>query len=157
MKNILLIIGLFALLAVVFYFTQGAISGTPLTLPGFGKSAKMTVNNHTFTLTVADTEKKKEIGLSGQKSLAKNKGMLFPYETKTIPAFWMRNMKFPIDILFISDGKIVTLYKNVKPPVTNEQLTLYQPSQPVDAVVEINAGLSEQFKLNVGDTATISL
>ena len=69
----------------------------------------------------------------------------------------MRNMEFPIDILFISDGKIVTLYKNVKPPISEQNLQLYSPSAPIDNVVEINAGLSDQYGFKEGDPVTISL
>ena len=157
MKNLLIIVGLLLLLGIVFYFTQNALSGGSLSLPGFGKSTKAVIKDQTFSLTVAATEKEKEVGLSGKKSLAKNAGMLFPYTTKTTPTFWMRNMEFPIDILFISDGKIVTLYKNVKPPISEQNLQLYSPSTPVDNVIEINAGLSDQYGFKEGDPVTITL
>jgi len=157
MKNLLIIVGLLLLLGIVFYFTQNALSGGSPSLPGFGKSAKAVIKDQTFTLTVAETQKEQEVGLSGKKSLAKNAGMLFPYTTKTTPTFWMRNMEFPIDILFISDGKIITLHKNVKPPVSDQNLQLYSPSAPIDTVLEINAGLSDQYGFKEGDSVTITL
>lgn len=157
MKNLLIIIGLLLLLGVVFYFTQNALTGNSFQPFGVGKSAKAVIKDQTFTLTVADTQKEQEIGLSEKKSLAKNNGMLFPYKTKSTPTFWMRNMDFPIDIIFISDGKIVTLYKNVKPQASNQNLQLYKPSQPVDNVIEINAGLSDQYGFKEGDVVKITL
>lgn len=157
MKNLIVIIGLMLLLGVVFYFTQNALTGNSLPLLGIGKSAKAVIKNQTFNLTVAKTDKQKEIGLSDKKSLAKNSGMLFPYGQKEVPTFWMRGMQFPIDIIFVSDGKIVTLYKNVKPPTPDESLLLYKPNQPIDNVIEINSGLSDKYGFKEGDAVKITL
>lgn len=133
------------------------MSGKTISIPGFGTSAKAVINDKTFKLLVAKTEKEKETGLSGKKSLANDTGMLFPYEQKTTPTFWMRGMLFPIDIIFVSDGKIVTLYKNVKPPSADQNLKLYRPTQPVDNVIEINAGLTDQYGFKEGDPVKITL
>lgn len=157
MKNLLIIIGLLLLLGVAFYFTQKTITGGSFSPFRLSKPAKAVIKDHTFSLLVAKTEKEKEIGLSGKKSLAKDSGMIFPYETKTTPTFWMRNMEFPIDIVFIRDGKIVTLYKDVKPATSNQNLQLYQPTQPIDNVIEINAGLSDQYGIKEGDTVSVTL
>lgn len=154
-KNILIIVGLFALLMVAFFFTQRTLTGNALF--GGSKPAKAVIGKHTFNLTAARTQKEQEIGLSNKKSLAKNSGMVFPYAKKTTPTFWMKDMKFPIDILFISDDKIVTLYQNVKPPIPGQTLQLYSPSEPIDSVIEINAGLSKEYGIKKGDTVTLTL
>ncbi|MBI2442931.1 MAG: DUF192 domain-containing protein [Candidatus Levybacteria bacterium] len=155
MKNLLIIVGLLILLAIAFFFTQNALTGNTLNI--FSKSAKALIGGQTFTLMVADTEREKGIGLSEKKSLAKNSGMIFPYDKKTTPTFWMRNMDFPIDILFVSDGKIVTLYKNVKPPTGNQNLELYRPKVPIDSVIEIGGGVSDQYKVKEGDSVQVTL
>ncbi|MDP3941244.1 MAG: DUF192 domain-containing protein [bacterium] len=157
MKNLLIIVGLLIILTVAFYFTQKTMNGGSISLPGFGTSSKIVIKDKTFKLLVAKTEKEKETGLSGKKSLAQDTGMLFPYEQKATPTFWMRGMQFPIDIIFINDGKIVTLYKNAKPPSSDQNLSLYRPTQPIDNVLEINAGLSEKYGFNEGDAVQITL
>src|SRR4051812_35678814 len=78
----------------------------------FGKKATATFGSQKVSLDVANTPKSRELGLSGRNSLADNKGMLFLFDEPGLPSFWMKGMKFPIDILFLNNNKIVTLYKN---------------------------------------------
>ena len=79
--------------------------------------------------------------------------MLFPFEKADYYSFWMKNMKFPIDIIYINKNHIVTIHQNIKPPKTKEEsLPIYKPEDPSDTVLEINAGLSEKYKFKKGDT-----
>ena len=111
-----------------------------------------TINNHTFNIEIAKTLKEKEIGLSTKKILSQNAGMLFLFNKPAYYPFWMKNMKFPIDIIFIRNGRIVTIHKNVKPPTnSNENPPIYRSSEPADIVLEINAGLSEKYNFKEGD------
>src|SRR3989344_7453771 len=80
------------------------------------KSPTAKINNYAFKLYIARTAEDKEIGLSKYKNLAKDVGMLFPFEKPDYYSFWMKQMKFPIYIIYIKDGTIVTIYKNVSPP-----------------------------------------
>lgn len=104
-----------------------------------------------FQLEVVKTDKDKEIGLSKYKSLPEDKGMLFLFDKEGFYGFWMKEMKFPIDIIFIKGDKIVTIYKNA--PINN--LTIYTPTQASDKVLEVNAGLSKKDGFNVGDVVTL--
>lgn len=111
-----------------------------------------TINNHAFNLEIAKTQVEKEIGLSTKKILSQNAGMLFLFDKPAYYRFWMKNMKFPIDIIFIRNGRIVTIHKNVKPPTNpNENPPIYNSSEPADIVLEINAGLSEKYNFKEGD------
>jgi len=122
----------------------------------FLKSPKATIDNHSFNLTVAKTLKETQIGLSEKKSLDQNSGMFFVFEGPAFYSFWMKNMKFPIDIIFIKGDKIVTIYENVNPPKTiNESLSTYKPEEPADKVLEINAGLSKKYNIKKGNTVKI--
>jgi len=122
------------------------------------KTPQVTINNHIFNLEITKTEKEKEIGLAKYKNIPQNFGMLFTFEKPEYHSFWMKNMKFPIDIIFIRNNKIVTIFKNVSPPKSNnEQLLIYTPSQFSDTVLEINAGLSEKNKFKNGDLVRIKL
>ena len=121
------------------------------------KSPSAKINNYAFKLYVARAPKDKEIGLSKYKNLSKDMGMLFLFEKKDYYSFWMKQMEFPIDIIFIQDGKIVTIYKNVEPPKSeNGGLLIYKPKEPSNMVLEINAGLSSKYKLKVGDKVNLN-
>lgn len=118
----------------------------------------VTIDGHTFYVRIVKTEKDKEIGLSNTSSLPKNQGMLFVFDKPDYYAFWMRNMKFPIDIIYIANKKIVTIFPNA-PALknANETLSIYKPHQAADIVLEINAGLASQYHFSVGDTVSTSL
>lgn len=114
-------------------------------------SAKITINKQVFNLLIAETAKEKQVGLSQKKSLPNDYGMLFPFEKQGYYSFWMKDMKFPIDIIFIKDKKIVTIYDNIKPPSSkSESLTVYQSTEVADTILEINAGLSKKHGFKKG-------
>lgn len=119
----------------------------------------VTINNHTFKVEPVTTSEKQQLGLSGRESLAQDQGMLFVFEESDYHTFWMKNMKFPIDIIFINeDDEIVSIAENAKPPASdNETLPLYKSGGPVNTVLEINAGLSEKYDIQVGDKVEINL
>ena len=155
MKNILvLLIGLIILLMATKFSIDYAKKGT---LPFIAKTATVTINKITFSAEVANTTKKKELGLSERKSLEQNKAMLFPFEKEGYYPFWMKNMKFPIDILYLSKNKVVQIIEEAKPPRNNEAPIIYTPQEPIDAVFEINAGSSKKYNIKVGDTVTIKM
>lgn len=113
-----------------------------------------TINKKTFKLLLAKSENERMIGLSNLKKLDKNTGMLFVFEEKGAYSFWMNNMKFPIDMLFISDDTIVTIVENAPTPSKNQSLTTlkrYKPSDPVNYVLELNAGQAKKYKIKQGN------
>lgn len=119
------------------------------------KTPKITINNHTFNLYIAKTFQDKEVGLSKYSNLSQNQGMLFLFGTASNYSFWMKDMKFPIDIIFIKNNKIVAIYQNLLPPQKDQNLTVYRPSELSDTVLEINAGLSEKYGFKNGDSVKI--
>lgn len=131
-------------------------------LPGlsgmFGQGAKATLGDQTINLEVAKTPEEQQIGLSEHTTLAENQGMIFTYEKPGYYSFWMRDMKFPIDIIFLDGEKIVTVHKNVQPPTDkNASLPLYTSEQPANRVLETKAGLAEEYDLKKGDTIDLTL
>lgn len=114
--------------------------------------------NKVFVET-ADTDAKRAMGLSGRDSLSENEGMLFVFEEKDIiPAFWMKDMGFAIDIIWINDGVVAGISKNIKPEPgrLESELTLYRPPGPIDYVLEVPAEFSEKNGLMVGDSIDLS-
>lgn len=134
-KTIIIFIVLLIIIA------AGITIGTEL----FSEKPKAIVQDKSFNLLIAKTDKEKQIGLSDTDSLSSDSAMLFTFEKADYYSFWMKNMKFPIDIIFIKDNKIVTIYNNVEPATNNKELAVYQPQEPADSVLEINAGLAEKY------------
>ena len=156
--NTRLLIGILTVLVIllgVFVFIN--LSGSSLT-SFFSRSAHATIKGHTFTLLQAKSEKDKQIGLSGRASLEDNQGMIFIFDKADYYGFWMKNMKFPIDILFLNNKKIVTIFPNVPNPKNlSDQLPIYTPTQPADTVIELKAGTATKNNFQTGDSVTISL
>jgi uncharacterized protein len=152
MKKLLLAFVLLLIVVGAFYLTQNYIEGGK-TLSIFKKTPTVTIGNHSFKVTVASSQKEKEIGLSETKSLSQDQGMIFIFEKPDYYSFWMKNMKFPIDIIYINNDKIVTIKNNAQPPKNNtENLTIYTPTEPADKVLEIQAGFSQKYNFKNGDS-----
>ncbi|MEK7653125.1 MAG: DUF192 domain-containing protein [Patescibacteria group bacterium] len=100
-------------------------------------------------LAVSDEEKVK--GLSGRSGLCADCGLLFVYDGYFIPNFWMKEMRFPIDIIWIRDEMVVGFDKNVPPPQEGEPLATYQPKTFVNYVLEVPANFVDKNDLKIGD------
>ena len=112
----------------------------PLKLPS-GKSLQTEV-------MVSDEDR--QMGLMFRPSLPLDHGMLFVFEQPDFHGIWMKNCKFPIDILWLDgQGKIVYVAEKV-PPCKADPCPVYQPLQRAAYVVEINAGQARKEKAAVG-------
>ncbi|MBI2034893.1 MAG: DUF192 domain-containing protein [Candidatus Levybacteria bacterium] len=120
------------------------------------KESTVTINNKVFKVEVAKDQTTRAKGLSGRESLMEEKAMLFLFEKPDYYSFWMKNMQFPLDIIFISKDKIVTVVNNVQPLKEGQDNTIL-PTEPIDKVLEINAGLAQKYNLKKGDKVTITL
>lgn len=125
---------------------------------GFGKPqvAKKTtvkIGDREFKVEIADTAYLRSQGLSGRESLPEDSGMLFVFGSSTVQTFWMKGMKFPLDIIWIQDERIVGIEKNVPPEPDKSafSLKIYNSPEAVNRVLEINAGLSEKYGFGAGD------
>ena len=99
-------------------------------------------------IEIADTEYETQTGLMYRDGMETNQGMLFVFEEPAYHSFYMKNTKFSIDIIFIdSDLRIASFKENAKP--LDE--TGLNSEVPVQYVLEVNAGLSEQWQLEIGD------
>lgn len=151
MKNFVLFLFFVFLVLFIFIFYY---SKNPKNI----KIADIVINNHKFTAEVLSNPSDQAIGLSGRKSLKDNQAMLFEYKLSVIPYFWMKGMLIPIDIIWISDNKIVGIEKNISnpnPAITDAALPKYKPNTSVNYVLEINSGLSDKYGFNVGDFVEI--
>lgn len=122
----------------------------------FQKTPAAVINRQTFKLSIAATDQEKQIGLSGKQNLSQDYGMLFPFEKDGYYAFWMKNMKFPIDIIYIRANKVTEVLENVQPPSSPDvNPQILRPKELADTVLEINAGLAKKYNIKKGDAVTI--
>ena len=110
------------------------------------------INDIIIPVELADTLEKHIQGLSDKEELID--GMLFLFDERQIRSFWMKNMHFPIDIIWIDDEKIVNISKNLPPEGENPKKT-YSSIYPVYYVLEVNAGFCEQNNISIGDRVKI--
>lgn len=119
-------------------------------------TAEATLRGRTFAIEVADTVAKREKGLGERDALAEGHGMYFPFGQEQRWVFWMKGMRFPIDIIWIRQGRVVGIEHDVQPPKTFP-LETFSPPEPADAVLEVNAGVAKEIGLEAGDEVVIRL
>ena len=126
-------------------------------LPGFPAdqnstdvaSSTVQLKGRTIRITLADTPEEREQGLGGWSGLSEDEGMLFVFEKDGKPAFWMKDMKFAIDILWISsEGVVVDIQENVSP---ESYPAAFTPRNEARYVLELPAGYSEEHAVGLGD------
>ncbi|HEV2339528.1 MAG TPA: DUF192 domain-containing protein [Patescibacteria group bacterium] len=113
------------------------------------------INHSQFHVTLAATEAEREQGLSKKPKMAKADGMLFLFPHPGYYAFWMKDMVFSLDMVFIRNNIIVTIIRHIPVPKNQANLPIYHPAKPADMVLEINAGSANNMK--IGDTVTTHL
>ena len=133
-------------MGIVFYFTVIRVDASYEALQRrlneiaqFPESADATVivGNALFFVAVAETRDEQLRGLSNIKNLPPNTGMLFPQEQAARYIFWMKDMKIPIDFIWMADNQVVHLNKSVQPP---PPLALIVPDVGAAMVLELAAG-----------------
>ncbi len=137
----------FLLLAI----TAAAVSGLFLTGGSFHSRVNtVSVNGTPLVLEYARTEAEREQGLSDRASLPSNHGMLFVFPRADRYAFWMPRMHFPLDMLWLREGRVVEIHEQVPAPKQGETPVTITPIEAADRVLEINAGMAERYQLKVG-------
>ena len=105
---------------------------------------------------MADTDEKRTKGLSGRKNLDEKEAMLFVFPEKKQYQFWMKDMNFPIDIIFINDDIVTNISKNAQPiDPKSPNYTIYSPTVDINYVLEVNAGQTDKHGIKIGDKVEI--
>ncbi|MBI3442514.1 MAG: DUF192 domain-containing protein [Candidatus Sungbacteria bacterium] len=108
-------------------------------------------------IEIATTTAAQQKGLSGRNSLPADRGMLFVFSRPAAYRFWMPDMRFPIDIIWINDNKIVDADEDVSPRFDPAHPVFYTPARLVQYVLEVNAGFMKRNKLHAGDPVSFHL
>jgi len=104
-----------------------------------------------ITIELAVTPIERELGLMFRDRIEPDQGMLFVFETEDRSAFWMFNVKFPIDILWLDAHKRVVHIAAGVPPCPREPCPSYPPPTPALYVLELKSGQAAAHKIKVGD------
>ncbi|MBV9991879.1 MAG: DUF192 domain-containing protein [Alphaproteobacteria bacterium] len=108
-----------------------------------------TASGHpSFKVEMANDPASQERGLMYRKAMAADAGMLFDFHKEQMVTFWMKNTILPLDLIFIrADGTISSIAGNAVPyseaPIPS--------SEPIRAVLEINAGRAKALGIEPGD------
>jgi len=106
-----------------------------------------------FSVEIADDAIEQIAGLMFRDALPERTGMLFVYEKDRVVQFWMKNVSFPVDMIFINRcGRITHIHENAQPDTTS----LIGSSGPVRAVLELNGGASKRAQIRPGDTVELT-
>lgn len=112
------------------------------------KSLVCTARQDCFSVTVASSSHAQQFGLSGRMSMPVMDGMLFAFDRPGTRCFWMKDMHFDLDILWIdSQWRVSQIVSNLSPAT-------YPRSYCVPAsqyVIEINGGQAAQSGIKPGD------
>jgi uncharacterized membrane protein (UPF0127 family) len=179
-KLVLFVIGLFILYKIASYLMQNGqikpyseyVNSASSTLPAVQNPFKATTTDSLSEVQkmlllpmrtptsnvyarIAYKKEDKIKGLGGLESIKKDEGMLFVFDNPVQQGFWMKDMNFPIDIIWIDqDKKVIGINENTHP---NTYPNLFLPSKPASYVLEVNAGISKAHNIATGTTLLFDL
>ena len=128
------------------FITEGALAQEF----SYAHATVITQKGVSIPVEVSDTPEKRSLGLGKRDKLENGWGMLFVFEKRIPHSFWMKNMRFPIDIIWLDNQRIVELAENVPPPQEGESPKVMEPSIPSNFVLELESGRARALGLNVG-------
>ena len=104
--------------------------------------------NITFNVEVAKTIEERRIGLMYRKKLLNNEGMLFVFPREKIIQLWMKNTYIPLDVIFISENKVIV---DIKKNMEKLSETIVKSKVKSKYALEFNAGLINKLDIEIGD------
>lgn len=111
-------------------------------------TATLKVHGNAYHLDIAATDETRQKGLSGRSSIKNDQGMIFVFDQAKTECFWMKDMQFPLDIIWMDANKeVVYIEKNVVPDTYPES---FCPSENAKYVIELGAGQVARSHISVG-------
>ena len=142
-------------LIVVFSFLNYAPSGVDLASPESIKYVRL--GESKVEVELARSAEEQQLGLSGREGLGASRGMLFVFENSFEHYFWMKDMKFAIDIIWIDENLEIIYIKKGAEQQSEKQLETYGPRENSKYVLEVESGFSDKNNIKVGDRVRLSL
>lgn len=142
LKLLVLVAGLVIVAGVVWLWVATARPLPRVTMRAFSGQG--------YVLAEASTTKELADGLGGYSSLPIHEGMLFDFPQSAVQCFWMKDMHFALDMIWLNASKnVVFLKENVSPDTYPEA---FCPPEPAKYVIELNAGQAKTASIHIGET-----
>lgn len=116
-----------------------------------GEIRTVHVGEATFRAEVVRTTEAQQKGLGGRDRLCSDCAMLFVFKKPDRYGFWMKDMRFSLDMLWIRGGRVIGIDRNI--PADSQEI--FTPEEPADLVLEIGGGRSEDIGIREGDAVRI--
>jgi uncharacterized membrane protein (UPF0127 family) len=115
-------------------------------------SSWVEVGGERFKVEIADDDAERARGLMFRDQLAEGTGMLFIHDREEPQAYWMKNTRIPLDILYFDNGRRLVAQQRDVPPCSAGNACPPYPSggKPARYVLELNAGEAKRLKLETG-------
>jgi uncharacterized membrane protein (UPF0127 family) len=115
------------------------------------------VGEMTVSVEIADTPEQRTRGLSGRENLGENEGLLFIFPESQQRSFWMKDMRFPLDMVFIDEGEVVEIVRGVPAPSEGSDGTEIRVVSkfPAEWVLEVNSGWVERQGVKLEDSVKL--
>lgn len=121
------------------------------------RSPWVELGGHRYAIEIADDDAERARGLMFRESMQSDRGMLFIHELQEPLAYWMKNTKIPLDILYFDNTrKLVSQQRDVPPCSLGDACPSYPSDVPARYVLELNAGEAARLKLEDGAVLTFS-
>lgn len=109
-----------------------------------------------FSVQVARTKAAREKGLSGVDQIGPNEGLLMVFDTDDTYGIWMKDMNFPIDIIWLDANKeVVSMVTSADPALSTSKT--FTPTAPARYVLEVESGMIQNSAIKIGSVATFNL
>jgi len=116
----------------------------------------VTLREQTFNVEIADDNSERARGLMYRDQMAADAGMLFLFDRQEPQAFWMKNTRIPLDILYFDNGWILVGWSLNTPPCSlGDRCPSYPSQAPARYVLELNAGTAERIGVKLGDKLSV--
>ncbi len=111
----------------------------------------------TISVDIEDTDEKRALGYSGHKPITFSEGKLFVFSVPGNYLFWMKDMLFDLDFIYIRKNKIVDLKENIPSPQNNKgEIAYVNATVPFDSVLEVKSGFVKKYGVRVGNSVKVS-
>jgi hypothetical protein len=122
----------------------------------FKPTTQVRIGSGIYSLWLADTDTARFQGLSNIEKIHLNGGLLMAFDSDRAHGIWMKDMNFPLDLIWLdSNKKVVYIVKNAPPE--SPARTVYTPKEPALYVLELPAGSVQKAGIKTGDTAAFKL
>jgi uncharacterized membrane protein (UPF0127 family) len=122
----------------------------------FQPRTEVQLGSGVFQVKVAQDPTSRAKGLSGVTSIGPNEGLLFVFDTEEKWGIWMKDMKIPLDIIWLdSNKKVVHIVKDAAPELSTDHT--FEPTKAAKYVLELRAGATSEYSIKIGDAAVFTV